>query len=414
MSRRRNKQKRVAGAATASTAAPGQVRTWPAQTSAPPSQSWQHVQSRVVETSPRPHSGWDRQDVAAPPRVPVLRFTPTQWAKLIFLRDYGDTEVGAFGVCPGNDLLRVEDVQMVKQTASHSYVEFDDDGVADFFDAQVGLGRKPEQFARIWIHTHPGNSAQPSGQDEETFRRVFGDSHWAVMFILAKGGNTYCRLRFNVGPGGHQEISCKVDFECEFEATDQLGWAEEYERTVGSRVIRPVSGFGQAYRQVCPQPSPPTAWAPYGRPSAYSAPASNTRQAGAANPQPVPVRQPSQTSGTWHGDWSGYSAENPQTLDAKPWWEQWEEEDENWADYQRRRAAENGRATPEKSETYDQIYANLVDQHREAGLLDESDEVDDFNDFGYQILDGDGQPVPNSPRYPIKQEKTASEDQETD
>ena len=28
---------------------------------------------------------------------PVLRFSPTAWAKLLFLRDAGDTEIGGFG-----------------------------------------------------------------------------------------------------------------------------------------------------------------------------------------------------------------------------------------------------------------------------------------------------------------------------
>ena len=36
---------------------------------------------------------------------PSLRFTPTAWAKLLFLRDYGETEVGAFGIAAIDDLL---------------------------------------------------------------------------------------------------------------------------------------------------------------------------------------------------------------------------------------------------------------------------------------------------------------------
>ena len=38
--------------------------------------------------------------------------------------------------------------------------------------------------------------------DEETFARVFGRTDWAVMFILARQGQSYARLRFHVGPGG--------------------------------------------------------------------------------------------------------------------------------------------------------------------------------------------------------------------
>ena len=148
-----------------------------------------------------------------------LRFSPTAWAKLLYLRDCGDTEVGGFGIAPGNDLLTISDVQLVKQDCTPASVAFDDEAVADFFDSQVDQELRPEQFARIWVHTHPGNCANPSLTDEETFARVFDRSDWAVMFILAQGGQTYARLRFNVGPGGEtervQSLWC-VDYACIF------------------------------------------------------------------------------------------------------------------------------------------------------------------------------------------------------
>src|SRR6476620_9597260 len=115
---------------------------------------------------------------------PVLRFSPTAWAKLLFLRDAGETEIGAYGISAPDDFLLVEDVHLVRQTCTWATVEFDDEGVANFFDEQVDKGRQPESFARLWLHTHPGSSAEPSGTDEATFSRVFGRSDWAVMFIL--------------------------------------------------------------------------------------------------------------------------------------------------------------------------------------------------------------------------------------
>ena len=68
---------------------------------------------------------------------PALRFSPTAWAKLLFLRDYGGTEVGGFGIAAKGDLLFVEDIQLVEQECSWAHVAFDDDSVADFFDQQV-------------------------------------------------------------------------------------------------------------------------------------------------------------------------------------------------------------------------------------------------------------------------------------
>jgi hypothetical protein len=58
-----------------------------------------------------------------------------------FLRDAGDTEIGGFGLAPSGELLFVEDVQLVKQTCTAISAEFDDQSVADFFDAQVDEGR---------------------------------------------------------------------------------------------------------------------------------------------------------------------------------------------------------------------------------------------------------------------------------
>ena len=90
--------------------------------------------------------------------------------------------------------------------------------VADFFDRQVDARRRPERFARAWVHTHPGASPMPSPTDEETFARVFGRSDWAVMFILAAGGQTYSRLSFHVGPGGSLELPVSVDYSRPFGA----------------------------------------------------------------------------------------------------------------------------------------------------------------------------------------------------
>lgn len=157
-----------------------------------------------------------------------MRFSPTAWSKLLFLRDLGDTEIGGFGITPHDDLLFVEDLQLVRQTCSSISVEFDDQAVADFFDEQVDAGRRPEQFARIWMHTHPGSSPQPSGTDEKTFERVFARSDWALMIILARGGDCYARLRYNVGPGAEIELQVDIDYGRPFSGTDFEDWHQEY------------------------------------------------------------------------------------------------------------------------------------------------------------------------------------------
>ena len=160
-----------------------------------------------------------------------LKFTPTAWAKLLFLRDVGDTEVGGFGICPSStdNPILVEDIELVEQQCTWATVSFDDNSVADLFDDQVTKGLKPDQFARVWIHTHPGNSAHPSLTDEETFERVFGSVDWAVMFILACGGECYARLRHSIdGHTVEELLDVEVDYTVPFQAPDFDEWEAEY------------------------------------------------------------------------------------------------------------------------------------------------------------------------------------------
>jgi proteasome lid subunit RPN8/RPN11 len=169
-----------------------------------------------------------KEPAMVPRRPTALRFSPTAWAKLLFLRDAGDTEIGGFGISTSDDLLFVEDVQLVAQTCTWVHVAFDDESVANFFDEQVDAGRRPEEFGRLWMHTHPGNSPEPSYTDEATFARVFGRSDWAVMFILARGGQSFARLRYNVGPGVDVTLPVEIDYGRPFAGSTEALWQDEY------------------------------------------------------------------------------------------------------------------------------------------------------------------------------------------
>ncbi len=63
-----------------------------------------------------------------------------------------------------------------------------------------------ENFARIWIHTHPGNSPEPSLMDLRTFATSFGQCDWSVMMILAEDDSTFARLQFRTGPVGSIDL----------------------------------------------------------------------------------------------------------------------------------------------------------------------------------------------------------------
>ena len=163
---------------------------------------------------------------------PTLRFSPTAWAKLLYFRDKTDNEIGGFGITEADDLLYVTDFAIVKQQVTAVSIKFDDEAVADFFEDQVDLGRKPEQFARIWLHTHPGSFAEPSAIDEDTFKKVFGNCQWAVMAILAQDNRTYARLSFNVGPGGQMKIPVQIDYAHEFGPSEKEKWDAEYQANI--------------------------------------------------------------------------------------------------------------------------------------------------------------------------------------
>lgn len=157
-----------------------------------------------------------------------LRLSPTAWAKLLYLRDAGESEVGGFGISAAEDLLYIQDIELVRQTCDIASVAFDDQSVADYFDRQVDAGRKVSQVGRIWVHTHPGSSPQPSATDEDTFARVFGKTDWAILFILARGGQAYARIEFHVGPGGSLTLPVEVDYSQPFPASDHAKWYEAY------------------------------------------------------------------------------------------------------------------------------------------------------------------------------------------
>jgi hypothetical protein len=149
-------------------------------------------------------SKWRRP---SPQPIPIghsrtLQLRPLAFLKLMFFCHSASTEVGAFGISAVDEPLTIEDITLIKQRTSVVTVDFDDQAVADHFDAMAESGIPPARCGRIWIHTHPGDSPSPSAQDEHTFATSFAGCDWSVMAILARGGDSYARMQFPAGPGG--------------------------------------------------------------------------------------------------------------------------------------------------------------------------------------------------------------------
>src|SRR6266436_1430857 len=92
------------------------------------------------------------------PRRPTLWFTPAAWIKLNWLAHAGETEIGGFALISDPEELLITDFQLINQRCTAVTVAFEDEAVADYFEAMVDAGYQPDQFARAWIHTHPSDS----------------------------------------------------------------------------------------------------------------------------------------------------------------------------------------------------------------------------------------------------------------
>ena len=144
------------------------------------------IQANLKQAQQRSSSQAEKK--AENTRELTLRFSPTAWAKLLYFRGKSDNEVGGFGVTEADDLLFVKEFVTVKQEVTVVSVKFDD----------------------------------------ETFKRVFGNCQWALMFVVAQNNKTYARLGFNVGPGGQVLVPVEIDYGQDFGPSDHELWDAEY------------------------------------------------------------------------------------------------------------------------------------------------------------------------------------------
>ena len=161
-----------------------------------------------------------------------LKFTPYAWGKLLYMRDIGDTEVAGYCITETNDPLLVTDFITIKQTCTGCTFDLDVDDLSEFSEKMLDTGLMPWQFSNILAHTHPGDSPNPSGVDEENFEKAFSHPDWAIMFILAEGGQTYCRIKSNTGPGLEKTLKVSIEWGYEFYGSDHDDWKAEYKNNV--------------------------------------------------------------------------------------------------------------------------------------------------------------------------------------
>ncbi len=175
-------------------------------------------------------------------QVSALWFTPYAWAKLLHMCHWTPNEVGAMGLANAEDPFLIEDLWIPKQEVDLGSTKFDMD---DFAVTQLAMAdpdspnaRHPRCFRRVWIHTHPEGVHQPSNMDERTFKAIVGRADWGVMFILAKDGKTYCRMRARAGDlEVDQELEVCIAWGADFPAASQAAWVAELTANVTKRPV---------------------------------------------------------------------------------------------------------------------------------------------------------------------------------
>jgi len=168
--------------------------------------------------------------------VPVLKVTPYVWQKLLYLRDKSQNEIGFFGITKEDDPLYIIDLAVLKQKVGPASVEFDGPDIARFWMKCDSENLIPAQYTRVWIHTHPGNSATPSGTDENTFTRHWGQSDWALMVVVARDNTTTVRLRYNTGIPADYQLNMKIEYDADFPGSNKTLWDQEFTENVSSYV----------------------------------------------------------------------------------------------------------------------------------------------------------------------------------
>jgi hypothetical protein len=157
-------------------------------------------------------------------------------------------EVSLMGVSVGengDDLLTVEDFVCVPQECTSGNTEPTDQGMAIYFEnMMLDKGIMPNRCGRIWAHTHPGQSPQPSGTDDETYRKWFKDAEFAVMYILAEGNN-YCKIKHTSKQLG--SLNTVVEVYIMLNKVDRNGNPEYISTTLFFEIEKLATKMGEMY-----------------------------------------------------------------------------------------------------------------------------------------------------------------------
>lgn len=165
-------------------------------------------------------------------KVSELVFSMYAWQKLQYFCHADSCEVSGFLKTHPQAPFYVQDLVLTKGEYSVAGVKMDPVAVNEYMTNELIEGRP----VRMWWHTHPGNSASPSMVDEDQLSTEFSNCNYFVMFIHAKGGENYCRLRLGIeGTKMYFDQNIPVRVETRLRQTDKIdveAWQKEYSDAV--------------------------------------------------------------------------------------------------------------------------------------------------------------------------------------
>lgn len=106
-------------------------------------------------------------------------------------------EISAFGISDPDNPLHIVDFIIPKQQTSSASIDIDMEWWADY---QFTLDDNNIDPSRVntWFHTHPASMCSPSGTDQETMDKSFGNDPLAIMLITAHNYKSHAQLELNV------------------------------------------------------------------------------------------------------------------------------------------------------------------------------------------------------------------------
>ena len=181
-----------------------------------------------------------------------LRLTPYAWAKLIWMRDKGNTEVAGYATTATDDPLLVTDFRLIKQECTMETFDLDTNDIAEDMERTLDAGLMPWMTHNILCHTHPSNDTTPSSVDEDNFEKAFSHPNWAIMLIIGQDGSAYCRLKMNTGPGTISLLNVVIEYGVPFNGSNPTEWEKEYKAKVSKKESFYMTGAKGKGRRLIP------------------------------------------------------------------------------------------------------------------------------------------------------------------